>query len=187
MTQRKFDPSSELISSTAILTQYGSVQLNWFEQTLMKVSLGAFEPADRRPALRCCTPPQPRGQCLVAQLLAHFRGEKIDFAPPPSLDRWGTEFQVKVWNAIGKIPYGSCLSYGDLARMIGFSSNNARAVASACSRNPLLILIPCHRVVGSTGFLTGYSAGIAWKQALLELEGVPIQNGRVKIFQKHLD
>ena len=93
----------------------------------------------------------------------------------------GTEFQIKVWNAIANIPYGSCLSYGDLARMIGISSNNARAVASACGRNPLLILIPCHRVVGSTGILTGYSAGISWKQALLELEGLSIQNDRVKI------
>ena len=186
MTQCRFDPPPELISSTAIITQYGTVQLNWFEQTVIKVSLDVFEPVDRRPALQYCMPTQPQGQSLVAQLLAYFQGEKIDF-PPPSLDRLGTAFQSKVWRAIANISYGSCLSYGDLARMIGISSNNARAVASACGRNPLLILIPCHRVVGSTGFLTGYSAGIAWKQALLELEGVPIQNGRVKIFQKHLD
>ena len=184
MTQCRFDPPPELISSTAIITQYGTIQLNWFEQTVIKVSFGVFEPADCRPALRYCMPPHPQGQRLVAQLLAHFQGKKTDF-DHPSLDRLGTEFQVKVWNAIADIPYGSCLSYGDLARMIGISSNNARAVASACGRNPLLILIPCHRVVSSTGVLTGYSAGIPWKQALLELEGVSIQNDRVKILQKH--
>ena len=184
MTQYRFDPPPELISSTAIVTKYGTIQLNWFEQTVIKVSFGAFEPTDRRPAIRHAMPPHPQGQRLVAQLLAHFQGKKINF-DQPSLDLLGTEFQVKVWHAIANIPYGSCLSYGDLARMIGISSNNARAVASACGRNPLLILIPCHRVVSSTGVLTGYSAGIPWKQALLELEGVSSQNDRVKILQKH--
>ena len=82
MTPYKFDPPPELISSTAIITQYGTIQLNWFEQTVIKVSCGIFEPADCQPALRYRMPPHPQGQRLVEQLLAHFQGKKIDFKQP---------------------------------------------------------------------------------------------------------
>jgi len=183
MNQFRLEPPPHLISSTDIISKYGTIRLNWFEQAVIRVSIGAFEPADRRLAIRRFMPPHPEGQHLVTQILAYFQGKKIDFAQPP-FERLGTDFQVKVWHAIAKIPYGRCLSYGNLAQVIGVPADNARAVANACGQNPLLILIPCHRVVASTGVLTGYSAGIPWKQALLELEGVPIQNGRVNIPQK---
>ncbi len=180
MNQYRFEPPAHLISATDIITKYGTIQLNWFEQAVFRVSIGAFEPEDRRAAVRRFMPPHPQGQRLLTQILAYFQGEKVDF-DQPVFDRLGTEFQVQVWQGIAKIPYGKCLSYGDLAQLIGVPADNARAVANACGHNPLLLLIPCHRVVASTGLLTGYSAGIPWKKALLELEGVSIRHGRVHI------
>ena len=80
----------------------------------------------------------------------------------------GTAFQRRVWEAAARIPYGQTLSYGELAERIGCRS--ARAVGAALAKNPVWILIPCHRIVGKNGALTGYAGGLARKQALLDLE-----------------
>lgn len=82
----------------------------------------------------------------------------------------GTPFQEKVWAALQRIPFGETRSYGQIAREVG-SPKGARAVGMACNRNPVLLLIPCHRVVGSTGKLVGFAAGLSVKEWLLELEG----------------
>lgn len=81
----------------------------------------------------------------------------------------GTDFQCKVWGALAEIPYGETRSYGQIAAAIG-KPNASRAVGMACNRNPLWIVIPCHRVVGKNRELTGYAGGLGRKQALLDLE-----------------
>ena len=104
------------------------------------------------------------------QLDAYFDGQLTRFTIP--LAPAGTAFQKAVWRAMQDIPYGRVRTYGDLAKDLGSAP---RAVGGASARNPIPILIPCHRIVGSTGSLTGYSGGegILTKRALLRLEGTP--------------
>jgi AraC family transcriptional regulator, regulatory protein of adaptative response / methylated-DNA-[protein]-cysteine methyltransferase len=94
-------------------------------------------------------------------------------APALELDPVGTEFQRAVWEQLRKIPRGTTITYGELARRTG-NPKAARAVARACGANPILVLIPCHRVVGSDGSLTGFAAGVHRKKALLERENPPL-------------
>ena len=97
---------------------------------------------------------------------AYFAGERPGVADVPLAPR-GTAFQRRVWDALLAIPYGETRTYGELAAELGSSS---RAVGSAVGRNPISVIIPCHRVLGADGSLTGYAGGLARKQALLELE-----------------
>lgn len=101
------------------------------------------------------------------QLRAYFAGELTEFDLP--LAPRGTEFQQRVWDELLKIPYGSTINYGKLARRIG-NPNASRAVGAANGQNPISIIIPCHRVIGSDGKLTGYGGGIERKRFLLDLE-----------------
>jgi methylated-DNA-[protein]-cysteine S-methyltransferase len=103
------------------------------------------------------------------QLTAYFDGRLTDFALP--LAPLATRFQHRVWRAMCNIPYGEVRSYGELAKTL---KTGPRAVGMACARNPLPVLIPCHRVVGANGALTGYTGadGLASKNFLLNLEGV---------------
>jgi methylated-DNA-[protein]-cysteine S-methyltransferase len=101
------------------------------------------------------------------QLSEYFAGERSDFDVPLQVD--GTEFQKKVWQALREIPFGQTKSYVDLARAIG-SPEASRAVGAANGKNPLSIIVPCHRVVGADGALTGFAGGLEKKAALLALE-----------------
>ena len=101
------------------------------------------------------------------QLTEYFAGTRREFDLP--LLPQGTEFQRKVWAELQNIPYGGTQSYGELARKIG-SPGASRAVGLANGRNPISIIVPCHRVVGANGKLTGYGGGLPRKAALLELE-----------------
>lgn len=101
------------------------------------------------------------------QLSEYFAGTRREFALP--LAPVGTEFQRKVWDALRTIPYGETRSYGEIAAQIG-NPKAGRAVGMANNRNPLPILIPCHRVIGADGTLVGYGGGLDVKSALLELE-----------------
>ena len=103
----------------------------------------------------------------VEQLSAYFAGELTEF--DLDLELAGTEFQRRVWAALRTIPYGETRSYGQIAEQIG-SSGASRAVGLANGRNPIGIIVPCHRVIGSTGGMTGYGGGIDRKRALLALE-----------------
>ena len=103
------------------------------------------------------------------ELQDYCSGRGQSFTVP--LQPRGTEFQEKIWALLRKIPYGQTVTYGALAQKAGIPKG-ARAVGMACNRNPIAILIPCHRVVGSTGALTGYAGGLEFKRALLELEGI---------------
>jgi methylated-DNA-[protein]-cysteine S-methyltransferase len=110
----------------------------------------------------------------LEQLRAYFAGELRKFTFP--LDLVGTEFQKKCWQALCRIPYGSTCTYADLAREVG-SPKSFRAVGQANHRNPVAIVVPCHRVIGADGTLTGYGGGLPVKEMLLRLEGAAIQAG----------
>ena len=104
---------------------------------------------------------------VTRQLGEYLDGIRTGFDLP--LDARGSDFQRSVWELIAEIPYGQTTTYGDLARRLEGDAD-ARDVGAAVGRNPLSILIPCHRVVGSTGKLTGYAGGLTRKRALLDLE-----------------
>ncbi|WP_457464808.1 methylated-DNA--[protein]-cysteine S-methyltransferase [Streptomyces sp. TE5632] len=104
------------------------------------------------------------------QLAAYFAGELRDFRLP--LHTAGTPFREKVWAALDDVPYGSTVSYGEIAARIGASRAAVRAVGGAIGANPLLIVRPCHRVIGADGALTGYAGGLDRKVRLLTHEGV---------------
>jgi len=104
----------------------------------------------------------------AAQLDEYFCGKRKVFELPLVLH--GTVFQVRVWNALKKIPFGKTRSYGEIAAMIG-NPKACRAVGMANNRNPVAIIVPCHRVIGSDGSLTGYGGGLELKRNLLKLEG----------------
>jgi methylated-DNA-[protein]-cysteine S-methyltransferase len=101
------------------------------------------------------------------QLREYFAGDRLSFELP--LDLVGTAFQRTAWLALASIPYGSTVSYGEQARRLGHP-RAARAVGAANGRNPLAIVLPCHRLVGADGRLTGYGGGLEAKRALLEHE-----------------
>ena len=101
------------------------------------------------------------------QLDEYFSGKRQEFKVDIELN--GTDFQKKVWKAILEIPHGETLTYSQIAKKIG-KPNAARAVGMACNKNPLLLVIPCHRVIGANGVLTGYAGGLIKKQWLLEHE-----------------
>ena len=120
-------------------------------------TLGDAVPVDSQPVLAAA----------ADQLDAYFRGELTSFNLPVKLD--GTPFQQTVWSELRDIPYGETLSYGELAMRIGQPSA-ARAVGLANGRNPVAIVVPCHRVIGADGSLTGYGGGMDRKRFLLGLE-----------------
>ncbi|HEV3287007.1 MAG TPA: methylated-DNA--[protein]-cysteine S-methyltransferase [Steroidobacteraceae bacterium] len=105
---------------------------------------------------------------VTAQLAEYFAGTRQVFRLP--LAPQGTPFQRTVWHALRQIPYGETVSYGELARRLG-SHSGARAVGLANGANPLPLIVPCHRVIGADGSLTGFGGGLYIKRALLALEG----------------
>ena len=114
-------------------------------------------------------------RCAIRQLEAYFAGELISFSVP--LLPVGTEFQRNVWNILEAIPYGQTITYRQLAEAVG-NPAAVRAVANANRLNAISIFIPCHRVIGSGGALTGYAGGIAAKEVLLRLEASVCRVGR---------
>lgn len=118
----------------------------------------------------------PRGRRVADPLLdrveqqlgEYFAGERTTFDLPLAHD--GTEFQQKVWGELTKIPFGETASYGEIAARLGYEPVISRAVGAANGANPIPIVVPCHRVIGSNGTLTGYAGGLERKRILLELE-----------------
>ena len=109
----------------------------------------------------------------IRWLEVYFSGKRPDFTPPVALE--GTPFRKAVWQALLEIPYGRTATYGGLAKALsekGFPKASPRAVGGAVARNPISIIVPCHRVLGAGGRLTGYAGGLERKQALLKLEGI---------------
>ena len=117
---------------------------------------------------------QPSSRAIVVakeQIAEYFAGERTVFSVPLRLN--GTAFQQRVWAALREIPFGASWTYGDLARRMGVAAGASRAVGGANGRNPVGIIVPCHRVIGADGELTGYAGGVERKQHLLTLEGGP--------------
>lgn len=111
-------------------------------------------------------------QVAADELRRYFAGEHVQFFCP--LDLHGTPFQVAVWQELSRIPYGKTRSYGEIALAIG-RPTASRAVGAANGANPVAIIVPCHRVIGSNGNLTGYGGGLPTKAWLLTLEGSPVR------------
>jgi methylated-DNA-[protein]-cysteine S-methyltransferase len=142
----------------AVETPIGTLWLAGDGRRLTRVSF------DRLPEYRC---PPDVARAARAQLGAYFAGELERFELP--LAPAGTRFQRRVWDAVASIPYGATASYSEIAGAVGRRSA-CRAVGAANGRNPLPIVVPCHRVVGARGALTGYGGGLERKRALLDLE-----------------
>jgi len=135
-------------------------------------SLGGCEAWARTRALEArVTRDHPALHALSAQLTAYFDGSLHEFSVP--LDLRGTPFQLEVWRALQEIPYGQIRSYTDIAQAIG-RPRAVRAVGMANHNNPVPIIVPCHRVIGSNRTLTGYGGGLDLKERLLRLEGVTL-------------
>ena len=155
-------------AQTTLVTPLGPVLLArtevglagaWFEGQKAHPGVLAAPQADADPLL-----------CEAArQIEAYFAGHRSNFDLP--LDLQGTAFQRKVWQALRCIDRGRTSSYADIAQAIG-SPGAVRAVGAAVGRNPVSVIVPCHRVIGSDGSLTGYAGGLPRKEALLRLEGV---------------
>lgn len=153
------------LSYTYLETSIGTLLLGGDSTGLQQILFSS----DNRPAR-----PDPEWQEdaaalqeAVRQLKAYFAGERENF--DLSLSPQGTPFQQKVWSELQKIHYGETISYGELARRIG-NPKASRAVGLANGSNPISIVIPCHRVIGSNGKLTGYGGGLSIKEKLLALE-----------------
>jgi methylated-DNA-[protein]-cysteine S-methyltransferase len=133
-----------------------------------------FDGRSHVPAERSAWSLEPRHPVLRAtqeQLEEFLAGKRTRFSLPFKLR--GTEFQERVWREISRIPYGQTISYGELARRAG----NPRAIRAAgmnTGRNPVAIVVPCHRVIGKDGSITGYAGGLEWKRRLLNLEKQPL-------------
>ncbi|WP_417328912.1 methylated-DNA--[protein]-cysteine S-methyltransferase [Halomonas cupida] len=153
-------PASEALGSVVIAaTTRGIARLDFMDND--QVSQLSQRPSDLTRACR-------------TQLEEYFAGHRQQFDLP--LDAAGTDFQQQVWQALSRIPYGETRSYGELAEGLG-RKGAQRAIGAANGRNPIAIIVPCHRVIGSDGSLTGYAGGIGRKQWLLAFEAqeVPLE------------
>lgn len=139
-------------------TPVGPLTLTFSSHGLMRVQFGTIS---------ACEPAGAPFDRAVKELSAYFAGKLEHFSV--KLDVRGTAFQKRVWALLDTIPYGETRSYGELARRLG-DVHLARAVGTANGANPVPIILPCHRVIGSNGQLTGYSGGLEHKQTLLRLE-----------------
>lgn len=117
---------------------------------------------------------------LISEMKKYFKGVEPEFAVPLDLDS-STPFQKRVYRAARKIPYGEVRTYGWIAGKIG-KPMASRAVGQALNKNPIPIIIPCHRVIAKDGDLRGFASGLKWKRRLLELEGVKTRGNRVEGF-----
>jgi methylated-DNA-[protein]-cysteine S-methyltransferase len=164
------NPTTTTTTTTtmAVDSPIGTITLVADDEALIEVHL----PDEVRPVVNGGQPPGDGADNAVlrraaAQLREYFAGERQDFDVP--LAPQGTMFQLAAWEALRTIPYGETVSYGEQARRLG-DRNLARAVGGANGRNPLPIIVPCHRVVGANGHLTGFGGGIACKAWLLDHE-----------------
>ncbi len=140
-----------------VASERGLAAILWEKDDPKRVRLGKVTEEKRHPVLLE----------TEKQLNEYFAGKRKAFSL--KLDFAGTEFQKKVWNALLKIPCGETRTYGEIARQIGHPTA-VRAVGAAIGRNPVSIIAPCHRVIGSNGKLTGFAGGLATKASLLDLE-----------------
>jgi len=168
---------------TFLTTSIGKILIGTTERGICEVHVRGGQASDRRfhnsrdtilnstsvrkKELSMVSPKSPLLMRTQKALSDYFSGRETSFSLP--LDLQGTPFQKAVWKELLRIPYGKTRTYGEIAQRIG-KPKAARAVGMACHRNPVGILVPCHRVIGANGELTGYAGGLKTKQTLLELE-----------------
>ena len=153
---------------TVLPSPIGDLRIVERDDQISAIEFSPFkQPADGRP-LGARSEDHPVLAEAVRQLRAYFDGDLTEFDLP--LAPRGSDFQQRVWEQLGKIAYGDTASYGEVAHRLGLTNAASRAVGTANGRNPIPIVIPCHRVIGANGTLTGYAGGIERKQTLLELE-----------------
>jgi len=162
MTVVYFDCMPSPLGEMVLASDGEALSGAWFDGQRYQPQIG---PAwQRRPDL-------PLLRRAATELAEYFAGERITFDVP--LAPVGTPFQRDVWRAIASVPYGATIAYRDLAARAG-RPESTRAAGTATGRNPLSIIVPCHRIVGADGALTGYAGGLARKRALLALEHAAI-------------
>ncbi|MBD8868994.1 methylated-DNA--[protein]-cysteine S-methyltransferase [Nocardioides donggukensis] len=153
---------------TVMESPVGELRIVERHGSLAAIEFAPFHPpGDGRP-LGARADDDPLLDRAVRQLTAYFAGELTVFDLP--LAPVGTEFQQRVWKELLEIGYGRTASYGEIAHRLGHTNAASRAVGLANGRNPIPIVIPCHRVIGANGTLTGYAGGLERKQTLLDLE-----------------
>ena len=146
-----------MVQYSSCSSPFGSILIGWEENAVVSLRLGEADSSITSPV----------SELAAAQLQEYFAGTRKSFTFPIELR--GTSFQISVWNALRQIPYGQTVTYKDIAIAIG-NEKAVRAVGMACNRNPVWIVIPCHRVVGANRKLTGYAGGLSMKEALLNHE-----------------
>jgi methylated-DNA-[protein]-cysteine S-methyltransferase len=153
---------------TVMPSPIGDLRIVERDGSIVTIEFSPFQqPVDGRP-LGARADDQPVLAEAVRQLRAYFAQELTDFDLP--LAPTGTDFQRRVWEQLARIPHGETASYGEIAGRLGMTNAASRAVGLANGRNPIPIVVPCHRVIGANGTLTGYAGGLERKQQLLELE-----------------
>ncbi len=161
MKETKKYSRQEFVSPVGVLTLVASethlLGVLWKNDQSEKLSLARREQGSRHPVL----------SRTRTQLKEYFSGKRKEFDLP--LEFQGTAFQKQVWKALSRIPYGKTFSYQEIAQQIG-APKACRAVGAANGKNPISIIVPCHRVIGANGTLTGFAGGIATKEKLLNLE-----------------
>lgn len=163
------EPTS--LATRAIATPIGDLTVVASARGVREVRWGREDDGGSRPEPRA----REHLERAVSQLGEYFRGERREF--DLALDLEGTEFQRLVWGALARIPFGETRSYGVIAGEVG-RPTAARAVGAATGRNPAPVIVPCHRVVGASGSLTGFAGGLDAKRALLAHEAEVAGDGR---------
>jgi O-6-methylguanine DNA methyltransferase len=172
-TRKEREISSDIYYSV-MNTPVGELVIASTNRGLLRIILpidGSYHPQDR---LRndsnyygTLVEDDEKNRLAIDQLLEYFQGMRHDFALPVELR--GTDFQISVWKAVARVPYGQTRSYGEIARGIG-KPKASRAVGAANGANPIPIVIPCHRIIGADGSMTGFGGGIVLKEKLLQIE-----------------
>ncbi|MFI3302120.1 MAG: methylated-DNA--[protein]-cysteine S-methyltransferase [Rikenellaceae bacterium] len=152
-----------MMSNYAIYhTPLGNIQIEYSDLVVLAVRFCVEDTSQM-----CDNIPSPLTDCAIEQIIEYMEGRRTQFTFEWALR--GTEFQMRVWRALCDIPYGERRTYKDIATAIG-SPKASRAVGAACNHNPMLIVVPCHRVVGFSGRMVGYAGGVAVKEQLLNME-----------------
>ena len=151
-----------------LTTPFGEILIRWYNGKLEQITLSEFTPTTQV-HLAPFPLPDRRLAALIDVLAAYFSGEAVEICVPLKLSGH-PDFQRDVWRVTSEIPYGEVRTYGWVAARLG-RPKTARAVGGALAQNPFPVVVPCHRVVRTDGSLGGFSAGLEWKKALLQLEG----------------
>lgn len=158
-----------MLTEAVLATPIGGLRVSVADGAVVGVSFGASEAPARGPR-------DPVLAAALAELTEYFAGSRTQFTVPFRFAS-GSAFERAVWERIATIPYGEMVTYGEIARDVG-EPGGAQAVGAACGRNPVPVIVPCHRVVGAGGRLVGFGGGLPRKRHLLQLEAkVAIEHG----------